>query len=194
MSAIIKLFELILCIGVVGGAILYIIYRELRHRYALRLLEKTPTSLVGEVKENQFVKIKGNVICSKPLVTPEGNVKCVYYLYSKFQRLRKERGYPVETKVVDSSSSSVPFYLEDTSGKILVEPKNAKFEARIVYRSTDVHLMDPIVTPENEFVVIERGIRVGEPAVVLGRSQRKDTKLAMCKSEERSFVISNKIT
>ncbi len=97
-----------------------------------RLIEDIPTSKIRSVAMG-FVEIKGNARQKMPLKSPLTFADCVYYkfLVEKERTGSKGRRYWV---TVNEGSSTEYFYLEDETGKILVDPLDAEIILPYDYR------------------------------------------------------------
>lgn len=88
-------------------------------------ISRTPTSNVSSVKDGT-VEVEGEIEPSRETVTaPVSEVDCVTYEYEARQRINIGRGY---TAVVESGEDSVPFYVDDGTGRVLVDPEGAKID------------------------------------------------------------------
>ncbi len=95
-----------------------------------RLVENTPTSKIRSIAVG-LVEIYGKIVpqstqpapSNKLLESPFGGKKCVYYKYTvEVERSDKNGKY---WKTVKKGSEGVPFYLQDDTGKVLVDPRTA---------------------------------------------------------------------
>jgi hypothetical protein len=140
------------------GALLALIglvcaFREGRKR---RLIENLPTSKTSGVFIG-FVELKGTAECAEPLTSFLAEQRCVHYAWTVEEhwsrtvtetytddkgrtqtRTRTESGW---TTVADGGET-IPFYLQDDCGVILVRPDDAKIEP--------VKIFDETCTPLNE--------------------------------------------
>lgn len=115
----------------------------------LSIYEETKKEL-GELGKDNAVEeelaVKGRAYTNIPLMSPLGHRECLYYSYivtethqehyterdSKGQVHRRTR---TVTNVLEQGDNSTRFWLEDETGKILVDPKDGKFDG--VIRSVD---------------------------------------------------------
>jgi hypothetical protein len=85
-------------------------------------IENTPTSKIRSVAVG-LAEIKGRALPEEPLFSPISKAKCAYWrLTAEYYQSSKNGGYWV-TFYKDSSGK--PFYIEDETGKMLVEPSGA---------------------------------------------------------------------
>jgi hypothetical protein len=107
------------------------------------LKTKDITDLCDAVKEdlgpgcfNRVLEVKGIVKCDNPLVGELSKQKCVYYSmkvsheYEETYTIRNSQGRTEKrtrrgSETISSNSQSVHFYVEDDTGKILVNPASA---------------------------------------------------------------------
>ncbi len=135
--------------GILGSVILFIKYMGLKKKLALMM--DTDTSTVEELKQlreemtvglgrgslTYHTEVKGRVICDQPLTSELAKVPCVYYSmridreYEETYIERDQNGRAVRRtrrgfEAVASNIRAVPFYVEDQTGRILVNPDNAE--------------------------------------------------------------------
>jgi hypothetical protein len=109
-------------IGLIVGIVLFIYgFIWLKQK---RLIEDTPTSKIRSIAMG-LVEIFGEVIAwQKTMKGPLSQKDCVYYKYSVEEYRRQGKNSRWVT--ISANSESAPFYLKDDTGKVLVEPKQAK--------------------------------------------------------------------
>lgn len=92
-----------------------------------RLIENTPTSKIRSIAMG-LVEIYGSAILikNKVLKSPLTNNDCVYYKYT-VEEYRKS-GKNSYWATIKSGNESTLFYLQDDTGKVLVEPKQAEID------------------------------------------------------------------
>ena len=93
-----------------------------------RRIENTPTSKIRSMAMG-MVEIHGRARRKFALVAPMTHTPCVYYRLRKYRR--EDRGSERGTWKLTSESDSghVPFYIEDATGRVTVDPKKAKIRA-----------------------------------------------------------------
>jgi len=123
-----------------GGIVLAVGFHKLR-RY--RLIADTPTSKVRSMAMG-VVEINGQARAIEKLVTPFSDTPCIYYRYeikeyrrhtSRDSKGRTTTSYRWDT--VRTGNQSTPFYCEDDTGKVWVDPDGADFmisQHRIFYQ------------------------------------------------------------
>ncbi len=90
-----------------------------------RRVENTPTSKTRSLALG-LVEVHGRARRKYALVSPMSQQPCVYYRLRRFRRDRNNRW-----KLSSSSDSGhVPFYLEDNTGRVLVDPARASVRPR----------------------------------------------------------------
>jgi len=88
-----------------------------------RQVENTPTSKVRSIAMG-MVEVKGRALRQYALIAPMSHVPCVFYRLTKY---RKEKNQWQVTSV--NSSDSVPFLLEDDTGKVEIDPAGCRVSA-----------------------------------------------------------------
>ncbi len=100
-------------------------------------------SVKGEIGPGAFSKIlevKGSIKCENPLTAELSNRECVYYSMSVTREYEEtytaydEKNRPVRrtrraSDTISSNTQSVQFFVEDDTGKILVNPNDASIDA-----------------------------------------------------------------
>jgi len=109
-------------LGFFGG--LYLIFDGTRKHLLVQKITNTPTSKVRSAAVG-LVELHGAARCKGEMVSPVAKTKCGFWrIIAQFYKSGKHGGWRTFYKI-DSTS---PFYLEDNTGKILVDPKGAKVE------------------------------------------------------------------
>lgn len=88
-----------------------------------RQIENTPTSKVRSIAMG-MVEVKGRALRQYALISPMSHVPCVFYRLTKYRR-EKNQWQVTST----SSSDSVPFLLEDDTGRVEVDPAGCRVSA-----------------------------------------------------------------
>ena len=90
-----------------------------------RQIENTPTSKIRSVAMG-MVEVKGAAVRKYALLSPMTHTPCVFYRLTKYRRREKDYQWRV-TGV--SSSNNVPFYIEDETGRVEVNPAGCRVSA-----------------------------------------------------------------
>jgi hypothetical protein len=109
----------------------------------LQDLYSSVKSEVGQGGFSKMTEVKGVVKCDNPLNSELANQPCVYYsmtVVREFEETREEKDSsgnyrPVThrgSETISSNTQSVPFYVEDETGKILVNPNDAGIDSQKV--------------------------------------------------------------
>jgi len=106
---------------------IYFFFKGFKWLKQKKTIENIPTSKIRSIAMG-LVEIFGKIIPAKKqtIVSPFSNKKCVYYKYT-IEEYRKT-GKSSHWVTVKKNEQSVPFYLKDNTGKVLVDPTNAKIE------------------------------------------------------------------
>ena len=124
----------------IGAIVIVVGFYKLR-RY--RLVADTPTSKVRSMAIG-LVEINGQVRATETLVTPFSDTHCVYYRYEikEYQRHTStdSKGHTTTSyrwAVIRTGSQYTPFFCEDDTGKVWIDPAGADFvvsQKRIFYQ------------------------------------------------------------
>lgn len=111
-------------IGFFAG--LYFFFRAFGARKKLQSIESIPTSKVRSIAMGQTEVVGSVLVGKKPLIAPFSGTECAYYRCTiEEYRSTGKSGRWVEIK---SAVSDSPFYLEDETGNVLVDPKGAEID------------------------------------------------------------------
>jgi len=205
------------------AVILFFVYISLRRK--LELLTETQTrnvkSLAALEKKDshkpQLTEVKGTIICDNPLISELSQTACIYYnmqVVREYEETYHEKDSDgvtqqktrTSTQTVASNERSTPFFVEDATGKIRVEPSGAKMIAEKVlsrYEKSDNRLRigNFIISPdfhrEGQRVLgyrfEEHVIPLDRTIYVLGAVTESRNELCIVAPEERGkFIISLK--
>ena len=113
--------------GVMGFIGIGLFYNGFKALKLKRLIENTPTSKIRSVAMG-LVELHGR--CQKPvnayLHTPFSNTPCVHYEFRVEEYRKRKNGH--EWVTVDKGKRSTPFYVEDDTGTMIVDPTGAQFD------------------------------------------------------------------
>ena len=90
-----------------------------------RYIENTPTSKARSLAMG-LVELQGRAVRKYALVSPVSQLPCVYYRLRKYRRDSKNNWRLSHS----TDSGHVPFYLEDDTGKVTIDPRGAAVSAR----------------------------------------------------------------
>ena len=90
-----------------------------------RRVENTPTSKARSLAMG-LVEIHGRACRKYALVSPMSQLPCVYYRLRRYRRDRNNRWKLSSCK----ESDHVPFYLEDDTGRVIIDPQRATVRPR----------------------------------------------------------------
>jgi hypothetical protein len=110
-------------IGVAVGV--YLFYRGFRMLQRKRLIEDTPSSKVRSASMG-LVELNGLATGPYTMTAPITQVPCYYHRSMAWQW--QQRGKNSEWVKVADESLHVPFYLDDNTGHVLVDPQGAEMD------------------------------------------------------------------
>ncbi|MEN8181820.1 MAG: GIDE domain-containing protein [Myxococcota bacterium] len=135
--------------GVVGGLVL--LARGFRAWRRLRLVEDTPTARARSMALGR-VELFGRAQGKADLEAPFTGLPCVYYRYRIEKEVRSNRRRSWRT-VARGDSSAWGFYLEDETGRVLVEPAGAEVDV-----SHDWNETNPELGPRLQAALAQAGV------------------------------------
>lgn len=110
-------------IGAVAGV--YLFYRGFRLLQRKRLILNTPASKIRSASMG-LVEINGLAVGPYTMTAPITGVPCYYFRTTAWQWQR--RGKNSEWVKVADESLHVPFFLDDNTGRVLVDPQGAEMD------------------------------------------------------------------
>lgn len=110
-------------IGTAAGV--YLFYRGFRLLQRKRLIMNTPASKIRSASMG-LVEISGLAAGPYVLSSPFKQVECYYYRSIAWEL--KQQGKDSEWVKVAEESLHVPFYIDDETGKVLVDPRGAEMD------------------------------------------------------------------
>ncbi len=155
-----------------------------------RRIENIPTSRIRSMPMGS-VEIAGQAASGAPLKTPYSMVDCVWYSFvvqeyrQRFSTHGRRGGY---VTVASGNSEDIPFYVEDDTGKALVDPRGAVVEVKcrqVTHRSPPGGRRRGLGVSEGYTRITETYIPWQYPVYVMGVAQhyKKST------SSERSDYL-----
>ena len=110
-------------IGAVAGA--YFFYKGFRLLQRKRLILNTPASKIRSASIG-LVEISGLATSPYVMVSPLKQIECYYYQSTAWEL--RQRGKNSEWVKVADENLHVPFYIDDSTDKVLVDPRGAEMD------------------------------------------------------------------
>ncbi|MGH8455325.1 MAG: GIDE domain-containing protein [Nevskiales bacterium] len=103
-------------------AAFYFSFRFLRHT---RLIEDTPTSRVRSAPQG-YVELEGtgHLLEGTTIACPLTRTDCLWWFYEIEKKVRRNKSTSWDS--IDKKTSDAPFYLEDDSGRCVINPVGAE--------------------------------------------------------------------
>lgn len=188
------------------------------HKRKFGLIRLTDTSTIAELRSlaetgdeyalHTPVEVKGTVVCDEPLLAELSETACVYYAMKvewEFEEIfyeddeRTKVSHSREgSEVLTQEKRDVPFWVEDHSGRILVDPEGAEIiaEKTLSRVETDEGAPDSVITmgafamdapwltsleerQPREYHFEEEAIPVGAEVYVLGEAALREGELVL---------------
>ena len=122
----------VMLMATVGAAAgVYLFYKGFRLLRFKRMILDTPLSRIHSASIG-LVEVTGTPVGPYVLKAPITGDPCYYYRVRAFQWVEADNGNKHEWKCVLDESLFVPFFLEDATGRVLVDPQGAQMD---VHRS-----------------------------------------------------------
>lgn len=221
---------------IVIAAVLVFVY--LSNKRKLAQMEATETSSVeflnslatsmadgvGAGSLRYFAEIKGKIVCQEPLVSELAGGDCVYYsmsvdreyeetYYENDEEGNREKKIRQGSENVAGNKRSIPFYVEDATGRIKVKQEGAEIISEKVYSRFEADISGnisflkigqmnieiPASNHDGDRRILgyrynEEAIEVGRDVYVLGEVTDRDVELCVVSplDKDKKFIISTK--
>ncbi len=172
-------FPMVCLIGLIGGPVAF--YRGFRLLRFKRMILNTPLSRIHSASVG-LVEVMGTPVGPHVLTAPVTGEPCYYYRVQAWQWT--DTGKEHSWKSVLDESLFVPFYLEDSTGRVLIDPTGAELDVHrsfsdeigaSFFRSRDLlpphlqkFLLQRGLVPYEKLKLEERIIPQGMPLFVFG--------------------------
>ncbi len=159
-------------------------------RQELRTMKRTATVPVAALRgmsPGTFVELQGIARCAAPLTSCYTGTRCVY---DEAETKKVERGSRTRYAVTEfSEKQSVPFELEDETGRVRVDPAGTEFRGTVLLSEEEPldSLADHLLYSKK--VRTETALPVDQPVYVLGVLREDGSIGAPPKGDERPFII-----
>lgn len=145
-------------VGFAGG--LYLFFRGFRLLSRKRLLVNTPTSRIRSASMG-LVEVSGLATGPYLLHTPIAAAACFLYRTTVWQKNDDSKNH--EWKRVAEETLHVPFFLDDGTGRLLVQPQGAELDlSRDFYQDFSDTLFSPHATTEVLSFLARHGVTPGD--------------------------------
>lgn len=160
-------------IGFAGG--LYVFFRGFLLLSRKRLLLNTPTSKIRSAAMG-LLEVSGTATGPYLLHTPIAAVPCFLYRTIVWQKTDDSRNN--EWKKVAEETLHVPFFLDDGTGRLLVQPQGAELDlSRDFYQDFSDTILSPHATPEVVSFLARHGVTPADKIRVEECSIRPQSRL-----------------
>jgi Ca2+/Na+ antiporter len=119
-----------LAVGFVVGLIMFLVGFRTYREY--RILTDTPIAPVRSIPMG-LVHVHGKATGEAPMASPLTGVSCYYYRVQIEKYVKKENESSWETVRTDTGERK--FYLDDATGRVLVNPQSAEYEVPQTFRA-----------------------------------------------------------
>jgi len=151
-----------------------------------RRIENIPTAKIRSIAMG-LVEISGQARQKYLLKTPYSFLDCVFYRYKVIEQVQTTRGRE-QRALASGDSGWMPFYIEDESGHILIEPDGAIIEGLITqsFHPGMTATAGPWATADcisSNVTIVETLIPVGYSIYALGTAQRRTCEFSRRREE-----------
>ncbi len=164
-------------LGMAAGLLIFMTGLQALRRK--RAIENTPTSKIRSAAMGR-IQVAGTIIPFQEITqAPISGTPCVYFDYRIQERYeyKDERGRLHESwRTIDDGAWSVPFFVQDDTGRILVDPKGAQIDSPLdlvdqpmLEEEIPPNLRPRISLPRRDILrYTERFLKPGESVFVFG--------------------------
>jgi hypothetical protein len=160
--------ELVMILAMVGAGIVLAGWGVLNLRDGYQIFSNDPVDATAVRHESGVVEVSGTAKRFDETITaPYSGEDCLVYDYHKKVRendAHDEDDDPPDWRTVDRGSNSVPFVVEDDSGRVSVDPAGAS-----------ISMSDKDYSSIADVREIEARVDIGEVVHVFGHALRDDT-------------------
>jgi len=111
---------------------LVLVYGGTQRFLLIQKIKNTPTSKVRSAAAG-LVELFGKAMCRETMESPVSRAKSVFWrLHGEYYQSGKHGGW----RTIFQKASSTSFYLEDETGKMLIDPKDAEIDIPQDFQST----------------------------------------------------------
>ena len=200
---------------VVGGGLLLWGRKTQAKTDLLRSVATAGAADVPRLLPGELTEVKGAIRCDSPLTSPEARTLCVWYraqVTLEYEERVKDSDGAWRTnrgsETVSSNEESTPFFVEDASGRVRIDPADAEIDAPAL---VDRFEQQPSAVPAGLSVNIgglsigggngrrtlgyrhsEKVLAVGTPVYVLGAVRESGEIGALPEGSKGHFIISHR--
>ncbi len=143
-------------IYLIGGVIfgIFFFFRGFRSFRKKRLIQNIPTSEIRSLALG-LIEVIGKAIPIYPLRSPYGKIDSVFYYYRVDQFVRSSRSSGWHK--IEEGTSNMPFYIEDKTGKVLVNPTGVEANLESIsyfHREGDLKYTERCILPNQQIYVM----------------------------------------
>ncbi|HET7034251.1 MAG TPA: E3 ubiquitin ligase family protein [Thermomicrobiaceae bacterium] len=207
----------VLVVGVVllavGGGLLWWGRKTQAKTDLMRSVATASAADVPRLLPGELTEVKGTIRCDSPLTSPEARTPCVWYrseVKQEYEEREKDSDGNWRTsrgsETVSSNEESAPFFVEDATGRVRIDPANAEIDAPTL---VDRFEQQPSGVPAGLSVNVggltigggrrtlgyrhtERLLAVGTPVYILGAVRESGEIGALPEGAHGHFIISHR--
>ena len=144
MLWLIVLFVVAVAFWAAGGLLLYVRHRTRRKVDLIRQSQTTDASAVSELSPGTSVEVKGTLRCESPLHSEMAEESCACYISRVTREYVRSSGPSSDdspgshhsrqtaSETLSEVVRAVPFFVEDSTGKVEVHPQGSEVDAQEV--------------------------------------------------------------
>src|SRR3989344_2455272 len=120
-------------VALLAAGCAYTSWRTWRNVSHIRLIEDTPTAKIRSAHQG-YVELEGTgkLMDGPPIVAKLSGLPCVWYRYRIEQQIKTQHNGHTQTRweVIEKGESTETFWLEDNTGRVVVDPEGADVTPR----------------------------------------------------------------
>lgn len=122
-----------IAVAVLAAGSAFCSWRTWRHVSHIRLIEDTPTAKIRSAHQG-YVELEGTgrLMDGPPIIAKLSGLPCVWFRYKIEQQVRTHYKGHTQTRweVIDKGESTETFWLQDDSGRVVIDPEGADVTPR----------------------------------------------------------------
>jgi len=118
-------------IALLAGGCAYCSWRTWRHVSHVRLIEDTPTAKIRSAPQG-YVELEGTgkMMDGPPIIAKLSGLPCVWFRYKIEEYVETGKNNEKRWETIDKGESTETFWLQDETGRVVIDPEGADISPR----------------------------------------------------------------